>query len=520
MVRTRSLVASFATLALAWSLTACDSRTPVGAHDAGPDHAQIDGFDPPPPWPDFGWPPPDYDKPPWPDKGAPSCTCLPWSGNNSCACNEIFWGCKEKPQRFSVCDLPPPCLLETIDPLTGCRKPKIDLACSESCFQPPPPSCDAAQIGKPCTSSGNECSAGMTCLLTHPDKGGVCTCPCSPDDLHTPLINEDSCPDLSGNVCGTVPSPTSGGRVNLCLRKCSPKLGSNPCTAPIVCAPSSAEVSGERGQAVCALFGCQKDADCPVLTDKPCQPPSSGGPATCPNGDACVSISDDNKEGLCAKSGLCDLASGLCAPRTQHFKATAQVADPCSSDLDCNANQRCERERDLASSAKPAGASCTTGSKCCSGICFNAKCEPGLCPVHARQGYCVVDGCAFASLTAYACPTGSSCNRLFPSGLCQRHCDLTVAGSCRGNALDKLGDYECRSWNQLFIGGVPVSNGPVCDFGDSVRCNTFTSVDCDVFGGQNNTTDMSCRDLSGTKLAPGSPSGLCLDNTSSGPAGP
>lgn len=521
MSGSRRLVALFAAMALVGSLTACDTRAPVGARDAGPDHAQIDGFDPPPPWPDFGWPWPEWG-PDWPDTGLPSCTCLPWSGNSSCACHEIFWGCKENPQRFSVCDLPPPCLLETVDALTGCRKPKIDTACSESCFQPPP-GCDATLIGKPCTSSGGQCGPSMTCLLTHPDKGGVCTCPCTPDDPLTPLVNEDSCPDLSSHLCGSVPLPGGGGgTVNLCLRKCSPKLGSNTCAAPLACSPRSVEVSGVRGQAVCALFACQAPADCPVLTAKPCQPSSSGGPATCIGAnETCVSTSADNKTGLCAKSGICEFSSGLCAPRKQNFNATAKVADPCNSDLDCNANQRCERERALSTAAKPAGASCTIGSECCSGSCQNAKCEAGLCPVHARNGYCVVEDCAFPSLPAFGCPTGSSCNRLFPRGLCQRSCDLTDATSCRGNALDKLGDYECRAWNNISTGGYSVSDGPVCDFGDRVRCNSFNALGCDAFGLQPNPTDMSCRDLSGTKLAdPRSPFGLCLDNTASGPAGP
>lgn len=94
--------------------------------------------------------------------------------------------------------------------MTGCPKPYKDC----SIVDPPPPSCDKSVVGKVCTSSGSvgggECGdpavTGALCLLTDEvsatENRGVCTCPCAADDPQTPLVNEDSCPDLSATVCG------------------------------------------------------------------------------------------------------------------------------------------------------------------------------------------------------------------------------------------------------------------------------------------------------------------------------
>lgn len=146
------------------------------------------------------------------------------------------------------------------------------------------------------------------------------------------------------------------------------------------------------------------------------------------------------------------------------------------------------------------------------------SCAPGLCATHARNGYCTIDGCAFSSLEAYQCPAGSGCSRLYPGGACLKECTLADATSCRGHAADRLGDYECRAWNNISVGGRAVTPSPVCDFGDSVACHTFKNLGCDAFGdGISNPTKMSCRDLTGKELPdPRDPLGLCLDDTASG----
>ena len=130
-------------------------------------------------------------------------------------------------------------------------------------------------------------------------------------------------------------------------------------------------------------------------------------------------------------------------------------------------------------------------------------------------------GCLFAGdLTPAACPGGSTCNRLYAGGLCQRICDPTLAGSCRGQAKDQARDYECRAWNnkQWPQDKVP-TEAPVCDFGTRVPCSHFkgTNGDCKLIGAPNNATDMACRDGQGNQtLDAFSAVGYCFDKTASG----
>lgn len=358
----------------------------------------------------------------------------------------------------------------------------------------------------------------MTCLVTDIDERGVCTCmDCTPDDPLTVFVIEDTCPELSQNVCATV-NLSGGNRASFCFRKCEPALGANSCTAPLTCDPRFGSLVGLPAVAICARIGCQTDADCPVFTTRSCQPSAFDG-GSCPAGERCRAVSVDGKQGLCARAGVCDKPSGLCAPRQQNLTIGAHVGDPCQADSDCDGNQRCEHERDLALFAKPADAPCFIDTDCCSAHCKGGTCAAGLCPVHARNGYCVVEGCAFSSLTAYACPEGSACNRRYPAGLCQRTCDLQDAGSCRGFAGDRLGDYECRDLSVLAGNGIPDAHGPVCDFGDGLRCRAV--LGCADVGLSGNPTQMSCRNLDGRELTdPRSPDGLCLDDTTAGPGVP
>ena len=128
------------------------------------------------------------------------------------------------------------------------------------------------------------------------------------------------------------------------------------------------------------------------------------------------------------------------------------------------------------------------------------------------------------TLTQAACPAGSECNRIFTTGLCQKSCDLTKASTCRGQSADKLGDYECRDWSKVVVAGLGLaSSGPLCDMGPYVPCSSAglgsTIPSCSFLGNKGNTTQMSCRDTSGTVLSNiYHPNGYCLDNTSSGSA--
>jgi hypothetical protein len=373
-------------------------------------------------------------------------------------------------------------------------------------------------IGKACTASGGECGTVGTCLLTSTNNG-ICTCSCTVDDPATPLVNEDSCPDLSKNICGSV-EMSSGAIQSYCFHKCQPKIGASDCSAGIACDPVAGAYAGIWDKAICFFPGCTKDADCPVTTSTTCNTTTP----SCPTGQACLALVSTSTQGRCAKPGTCDLVSGLCAAHSLG-KATAQIGDPCKDDTECAGNMTCQIELDMATlGAKKQGGTCTSDSDCCSGVCSSAgTCTKGLCMVKNRNGYCTIQGCIFAStLTQSACPSGSLCNIFYTAGLCQKACTMATASSCRGNAADLFGDYECRAWNNLTLGGTPVTTAPVCDFGPSMTCNTLQAslLDCTTVGdysSSSNPTQMGCRTLDNkTTTDLYDPTGLCLDTTSSG----
>lgn len=376
----------------------------------------------------------------------------------------------------------------------------------------------AAVLGKGCTTSGGECGSAATCLLTS-GTFGVCTCTCTLDNPATTGVNEDSCPGKPQNFCRAVPL-NSGATQNYCFKSCTPKLGSSECGAPLACDPRSSGFSPKIGLGVCLLPGCSKDSECPVLTATSC---TTQNPAlTCAAGEVCIPLTGATTSGRCAKAGKCDLASGLCTTHTLG-NAAAKVGDPCAADTDCGGNMRCQIQVDLATVAKKGGQSCVNDEECCSGRCgTSGVCEAGLCTVNHRNGYCTISGCEFASsLTIRACPSGSRCNRVFAGGLCQKSCTLSSTTACRNHAADRLGDYECRAWDNLTLGGVQIADGPVCDFGPAMPCTFLqgSSLDCSSVGDQSspvvpNPTKMGCRSLSNTPLGNAyDPSGFCLDDT-------
>jgi hypothetical protein len=388
-----------------------------------------------------------------------------------------------------------------------------------------PPTCDPTSIGKFCTRAADcDEKLGMECLGTTSDPfSGVCACRCQPDDPKTTSTNEDNCPAAQSgkNKCVTVPLQ-SGGKTGFCMRTCKPKTGSSDCPAGVACDPYSTVIF-DLSQPVCALAGCTKAADCPVSTATVC----SVAAKNCPTGETCLAVVSGLDEGRCYRPGKCDLASGLCDAHDLG-KATAAVGDPCQSDLDCAGNQRCIPEVDESRYYRKSGAACSKDSECCSRNCDPATltCTKAVCTVLRRHGYCTIAGCEFAdTLTIRACPAGSACNLRFYTGYCQKTCDMTKPGDCRGQPGELYGDYECRRWGNL--SSYMKTNVPVCDFGTGLRCSFFagSSYDCSILRADappatTNPTDMKCRTLDG-KDAPGGkhdPTGFCLDNTGSGTA--
>lgn len=336
-------------------------------------------------------------------------------------------------------------------------------------------------IGSVCTTSAT-CTGGSECILS---IGGVGLCTiadCTVDNPATTTTNEDSCPDLGYTICGEV-TLTTGSR-NFCLQRCTPRSDGNDCASALACTPSSGDITGQLGVAVCTSLACQVDADCPVYTGGTCDTSTRVG-CNSGNGEVCEVYSTG---GFCAVAGNCNTTSGLCEGHDKG-QAAVQVGAPCAGDIDCGDDMVCFDETTL------------TGGE-----------------VLWRQGYCTVPNCVFGeTVSAYRCPSGSACNRSYviSQGLCQKSCDISQAGDCRGEAGDLYGDYECYAWDRLVIDGTPVASTPLCD--TPVSCDFLTSG-CPGLGGVGNPTNMVCRNLQGDVLTFGQdPSGFCLDTSTSGP---
>jgi hypothetical protein len=414
---------------------------------------------------------------------------------------------------------------------------------------------------------------------------GICTCGCTPDDTSSPLSNEDTCPDLNNNVCSQ-PIAISGGTCatdadcanygtgficqdgkcqgdkSYCVHKCKPTLGTNACNGDLACEWDS---TFDVYEPICATRGCTDNDQCPVTTGVMCDPKKGlgsdspnpdCGPGTCllftyknqtcttdadctskwPN-FVCVDLGSAGspakyciyKEGLCAKPGKCDTASGLCDKKPAGlFKATAKVGDPCKGDTDCGETMDCSFEMDMAKLGyKKKGEACAADEECCSYNCEQGTCGAGgLCTVRNRNGYCTVYGCEMAStLTIKACPANSECFIFIGGGgACERTCSLTdptPSTSCRGGTADLVGDYECRDWSNFTLAsGGTLTKGPVCDF-VHFGCDIYADywkTDCSFVGDSNgNPTNMKCRGYDNQPSAnQKDPDGLCLDDTAAG----
>jgi hypothetical protein len=337
-----------------------------------------------------------------------------------------------------------------------------------------------AALGEGCTSASDCHPSAPLCVTASSSKGvRVCSKACTADDPATPLINEDNCP--AGSTCATFTYTTA--TFYYCLKNCTPSLTVNTCptSSQQSCDPFSTRFTRTSDKAVCWFPACKTNTDCPVLAAK-----------TCGNNADCASVASDAfcVSGTCARPGNCT-AGGLCGPHTLG-KGGAKVGDPCTSDFDC------------------AG----------SGLCLFESTSSGAIGPDYRNGYCSIPNCSFAStLPAFACPTGSSCHKLYFGGLCHRSCQLGSATDCRNHGGDNGGDYECYAWNNLSLMGVQVTTTPVCQSAATITCDSLgTSLDCTDLGTAGNATNMKCRDrftgVAKTDLK--DPGGVCLDDTASG----
>ena len=345
----------------------------------------------------------------------------------------------------------------------------------------------AVNMGEGCDSK-KDCKAGSPdCLMYSniftymPAAKGICTKKCTADDPNTPLVDEDNC--AKGFKCAAF--AYTSATYYYCLKTCTPSMTTNPCPASSgqTCHPASTRW-GNSKDTVCIYPACKTNKDCPVFTGTTCA--SDADCTKVKAGSFCEASS-----GKCALDGNCT-KGGICGDH-KLGKTGAKVGDPCKSDLDCpNA-----------------------------GTCFEESTATNAIGKTFRNGYCAIMFCSYASvLPGRTCPTGSTCHRLYYGGACMKSCTLTDAKTCRSNAADKGGDYECYGWNNLQIGGTAVAKTPVCTSAATQTCDSLgTTLNCSHLGtATGNTTNMSCRDRhTGVKKAKANDAtGVCLDDTKSG----
>lgn len=345
----------------------------------------------------------------------------------------------------------------------------------------------AANIGAICRGAADCLPGSPICLTFDEGRGlGVCTRRCTPDDPATvDPLNEDDCRPAAEFACAKLLVDSA-----FCLRKCTPSLKQDACPPEQACHPATDVWLETRHRALCWRPRCRTDRDCPVRTATLCardgQCASHGAAAFCA------------RDGRCALPGRC-AATGLCAPHA-HGKDGARVGDPCNSDLDCSASGACLND-ELDDASFPAG--------------------PGAQDRRFPRGYCTVPFCAFSeSLPEYECPSDAVCHQGFPGGHCFKRCELADPASCRGQAADRGGDYECYRWTDFTTpDGRDLASAPICGAAALVSCARLpVGAGCDQLGAPGNPTRMACRDVSsGAVLAdPRSAAGRCLDETASG----
>ena len=348
-----------------------------------------------------------------------------------------------------------------------------------------PGPCNA--LGTTCAAD-KDCCAGNTCAKAF-TGARFCSKQCTPDNPNTPLVNEDNCPGTPMvNICANIAS--SPGKTYRCVRRCVPTQGKNTCPSGLACEVKSTWMTVSVDQAICSFPACTSDKQCPVYFSKLCSTITPVNQcAGLPSGTFCAPHYPGSLGGRCAQPGKCEASSGLCVPHTKG-KAGAKVGDTCIRDQDCGGQMECMMEV------------ATSGT------------------TYFRNGYCAVEGCVFGkTFTGRACPSGSTCSRIYYGGRCLKSCDLKVASSCRGVAKDKHGDYECRAWHTYLKTGGTLAKTAVCEPGHTMQCSYFSNskVTCAALGLVGNSTQMACRQPgTGKLLATHSPNGYCLDITASG----
>jgi hypothetical protein len=348
-----------------------------------------------------------------------------------------------------------PCMIDTCDPVAGCRHTAVTngTSCADGnvcngfetcqagfCQIGTAPNCDD---GNPCTSDtcdpvagcrhtnvpdGTTCSDGNTCNGTETCRAGVCTTtggggpppcddgnPCTVDGCnptggctHTPVADGTVC--SNGNVCDGTETCRAGVCNSGTALNCN---DGNPCTTD-TCDP---------------VAGCQH--------------------AVVANGTSC---SDGN---LCNGTETC--TGGVCGGSTNPLNCND--SNPCTIDS-CDPVLGCIHQ------AAPAGTTCSDGNPC-NGMetCQGATCVVGT-PLSCDDGIaCTTDTCDPVTGCQHTpIPNGGSCSDGNPcNGL-----ETCQGGTCLPGSLAPDGT-SCSDNNAC--NGAEICRGGVCQAGTPLNCN-------------------------------------------------
>jgi hypothetical protein len=215
------------------------------------------------------------------------------------------------------------------------------------------------QNGKPCTH-GAECAPNARCVS--PDDTtcaqSVCAAPSPVGGSCFPSCDDKGVCDVNTNRCVAIVEVDVGGT-------CGDKVN-HLCKSGLTCLYDP----GQSAAGVCQAKppGCGFDFDCDVLLEfcdlstKACKPRIKLGASCTNNATGCV-------------------ISATCDPVTHRCAKAGHPGETCASDFNICFKSYCDvtsGSKPICGDFKPAGAPCTAGIECTSGVCSNRVCTD--CP--------------------------------------------------------------------------------------------------------------------------------------------
>ncbi|MBI3337054.1 MAG: hypothetical protein HY005_00315 [Candidatus Staskawiczbacteria bacterium] len=207
--------------------------------------------------------------------------------------------------------------------------------------------------GGPCTDSSN-CSGGQVCVNGTCGGGGACTD--SSNCTGNQVCVDGACTDGGGGPC-TISTDCIGDQV--CV--------DGTCSAPVICAPGSAQPCPDGGTQTCDAIGqwgiCDNSTHSICNTQQQCLFVAGAGPNQCQNDtdcannnhnecntqQQCLSVAGAGPDQCQNNSNCANNTHNECSDQQQCVAVDGIDSDQCSSDVDCannthnecNAQQQC-----------------------------------------------------------------------------------------------------------------------------------------------------------------------------------